>query len=112
MADDEVKIWIELKCISEVLSVKFSYVTPEGEHPAVAVTPEELRTLPGVKPIAVEPGPDTGITPVNVIRWTITCRDVETNSLWIATGVTEAGHLEEQSFGYGVEFDLVPEPAG
>lgn len=111
LADDEVQIWIEIKCVSPVTAVQFSYVTPDGEHPPVAVTPKELRTLPGVKPIATEPGPHTGITPVNVDRWTLTCRDTETHTLWRAQGVTENGDLFHDDMVHEVEFDLVPEPA-
>src|SRR5664279_5747194 len=106
-ADDEVKNWIELKCLSGVKSVQFSYVTPAGQHPPVAVTPREPQTLPGVHPIATTPGQFTGITPVNVSRWTLTCRDQETSSLWRASGVTESGNLFHDDMVREVEFALV-----
>lgn len=106
---DEVAIWIDLQCLSGVKAPRFAYVTPEGQQPELSVVLGEPLLLPGVRPIATVPNVNIGITSVNVSRWTITCRDRETNSLWRASGETEDGKLYHDDYLHGVEFELVDE---
>lgn len=108
-AEDEVRVWIELRSLSGVKAARFTYVTADGQQPPLPVTPGESTKLPGAVPIATQPGKFTGITPVNVTRWTLTCRDRETSTLWRATGVTEDGNLFHDDLVDGVQFEMVEE---
>lgn len=109
MTGDEVAILIELQCLSGVKAVRFSYVTSDGQHPERPVTIGEPLLLPGVRPIATVPNINIGITSVNVRRWTITCRDRETSTLWRARGEVEEGKLYYDNLVHGMEFELVEE---
>lgn len=109
LAENDVRIWIELDSLSGSEGSLFTYITSDGHRTSLSVTLREPVPLPGVVPIRTEAGEFTGITPVNVTRWTLTCRDRETNTLWRAGGEVEGGNLFHDDLVNGFRFEMVDE---
>jgi hypothetical protein len=96
--------------LSGVSDVWLSYTTAAREHGPFRVERDKLLTMPGVVPTDTVPHEYARMTPVNVISWTLTCRDQETRSRWRASGgLSETGCLALDSFVEGVRFEMIEE---